>query len=237
MERACREAGEGDRGPEVSGWQQEKRLVLEAALTMAAKGLVAGKCGNASMRLPSDDGRELLAITAHGHGYDGLTVDDIQVVDFEAEPVEGDQVPSIETMLHVGIYRSRPDVKAVLHTHSVFAGVIAVARLDIPPILEDQVNFLGGGIKLARYAMSGSDELVTNVTEALGERNAALLPNHGAVGVGRTLGEALTACELLEKTAHIYYCALALGRVNTLPGEALEIQQVFFRMMQGGGGR
>ena len=212
----------------MSKWQAEKRVVLEAALQMVARGLVVGKTGNVSLRLPPEGGREILAITPSRREYDLLNVDDIQVVDFEAEPVEGDLPPSVETMLHIGIYKARKNIKAVLHTHSVFASAIAVAGLEIPPILEDQIVFLGGEIKLARFAMSGSDELIANVVTALGERNAALLPNHGAVGIGRTMREALTVCELLEKTAKIYCCALALGKVNTLPDEAIESRKGIF---------
>lgn len=220
----------------MSRWQQEKRTVLEAALKMAEKGLVVGKTGNVSMRLAPEGDKELLAITPSRREYDLLSIDDIQVVDFEAEPVEGDLVPSVETMLHIGIYKARKNIKAVLHTHSVFASAIAVAGLEIPPILEDQVTFIGGEVKLAKYAMSGSDELVENVIAALGERNAALLPNHGAVGIGRAMREAFTVCELLEKTAKIYFCALALGKVNILPVEALEIEKAFFKMQQSGPG-
>ena len=73
---------------------------------------------------------------------------------------------------------------------------------------DDQAVFLGGEIKLAKYAVSGSDELVENVIAALGKRKAVLLANHGAVGIGRTMREAFTACELLEKTAKIYFYAL-----------------------------
>jgi L-fuculose-phosphate aldolase len=218
----------------MSRWQEEKKTVLEAALKMTAEGLVVGKTGNVSLRLAPEKGRELLAITPTRREYDSLSFEDIQVVDFEAEPVEGDLPPSVETMLHIGIYRSRKNVRAILHTHSLYASVMAVAGLEIPPILEDQVSFIGGVVKLARYALSGSDELVANVIEALGPRNAVILPNHGAVGVGRTMREAFTVCRILEKTARIYLGARALGNVNTLPPEALEVFESFFKQQQGG---
>lgn len=218
----------------MSRWQEAKRLVLETSQKMWAKGLVVGKSGNVSLRLPPEGGRELLAITPSFRYYDSLTIDDIQVIDFEAEPVEGDLAPSVETMLHIGIYQARRNINAVIHTHSVFASVISVAGLEIPAILEDQVTFLGGEIKLAKYALSGSQELVENAIAALGERNAVLLSNHGAVGVGRTMREAFTACELLEKTAKIYFSALVLGKVNPLPEEAVEAGKAFFAMLQSG---
>ena len=216
----------------MSKWQEQKKLVLETSQRLVEKGLVAGKSGNVSLRLPLEAGQELLAITPSSRYYDSLTVDDIQVIDFEAEPVEGDLIPSVETMLHIGIYQARKDINAVIHTHSVFASAVSVAGLDIPPILDDQVVFIGGEIKLAEYALSSSQELADNAVVALGERNAILLPNHGAIGAGRTLCDALVVCELLERTAQVFLCTLALGKVNPLPPEALAAGRAFFAMLQ-----
>ena len=218
----------------MSKWYEEKKQVLEAAWKMAEKGLVVGSSGNVSLRLPPENSRELLAITPTSRYYDLLTPDDIQVIDFEAEPLEGNLAPSVETMLHIGIYRARKNVNAVIHTHSVFASAVAVAGLNIPSILEDQVTFVGGEIKLAKHALPGSEEQVRNVVSALEDRNAALLPNHGAAGVGRTMREAFTVCELIEKTAKIYYLALSLGKVNLLPSEIAEAEKAFFKMLQSG---
>ena len=220
----------------MSKWWEEKKLVLETARKMAEKGLVVGTSGNVSLRLKPEGGRELLAITPTSRYYDLLTPDDIQIIDFEAEPVEGNLPPSVETMLHIGIYQARRKIKAAIHTHSVFASAIAVAGLDIPAILDDQVTFIGGEIKLAKHALAGSPEQVENVIAALENRNAALLPNHGAVGIGRTMREAFTVCELIEKTAKIYLLALTLGKVNPLPAEVVEVEKAFFKMLQSGGG-
>jgi len=207
--------------------------VLEAARQMHREGLVVGTSGNVSLRLPPEGGRKLLAITPSSRYYDTMTADDIQVIDFDARPVAGDLPPSTETNLHIGVYRARADVNAVVHTHPVYASAISVTGRDIPPILEDQVVFLGGEIKLAAYALPGSDEMVVNVVDALGLKNAALLPNHGAVTVGRTLCDALTAASLLEKTARVYYLALLTGKVNPLPEEALRAGLAYFRKLQG----
>lgn len=215
----------------MTKWHDEKRQVLEASRKMAERGLVVGTSGNISLRLPPMGDRELLAITPTSRYYDLITIDDIQVIDFEVEPVEGDLAPSVETMLHIGIYQARKNINAVIHTHSTFASAISVAGLEIPAILDDQVTFLGGEIRLAEYAISGSQELVENVLAALGERNAVLLSNHGAVGIGRTMREAFTACELVEKIAKVYISALALGRVNLLPAEAIEVEKAFFAML------
>jgi L-fuculose-phosphate aldolase len=218
----------------VSKWLKEKKLVLDAAQKMLERGMVVGTSGNVSLRLPPEGSRELLAITPSSRHYDLLSIDDIQVIDFEVEPVEGDLPPSVETMVHIGIYQARKNIRAVIHTHSVFASAIAVAGLDIPAILDDQVTFVGGEIKLAKHAPSGSQEQVENVIASLEDRNAVLLPNHGAVGIGRTMREAFTVCELLEKTAKVYFLALSLGKVNLLPDEIVKVEKAFFSMLQSG---
>jgi len=221
-------------GSELSKWLEEKKLVLTTARKMAERGLVVGTSGNVSLRLLPENGRELLAITPTSRYYDLLEPDDIQIIDFEAEPVEGDLPPSVETMLHIGIYQKRKNVNAVIHTHSVYASALAVAHLEIPPILEDQMVVMGGEIKVAGYAASGSEEQVNNVLEALEDCNAAILANHGSIGVGRDLREAFTVCEMLEKTARIYYLSLEIGKVNLLPDEAVQSCRAFFRQLHSG---
>jgi len=199
---------------------------------MVEKGLVIGKAGNVSVRLASEGRRSLLAITPTSRYYDSLTPDDIPVVDFQGKPVEGSLAPSSEAALHIGVYQKRSAVNAVIHTHSPYATMLAVAGVEIPPIVEDQVVFLGGDVKLARYAPSGTNELAANAIEALGARNAVLLAGHGVIGVGRSLREALAICEMLEKTAKIYVCTMALGRANPLPPGAVAAAQVAFVRLQ-----
>lgn len=216
----------------MSKWLEAKRQVLDAARKMMEKGLVVGTAGNISLRLTPAGNRALLAITPTSRYYDSMSVDDIQIIDFDVEPVEGDLPPSVETRLHIGIYQARKNVNAIIHSHSIYASAISVTGQDIPPIMEDQVALIGGQIKLAQYAPSGSEEIAACAVTALEDRNAVLLPNHGAIGVGRTMREAFTACELLEKTAKIYFLALSLGKVNPLPEKALLAGKVFFAMLQ-----
>jgi len=159
--------------------------------------------------------------------------DDVVIVDLEGQRIEGTLSPSIETMLHTGIYRLRKKTNAVIHTHPVYGSVFAVAGLEIPPIMDDQVTMIGGEIVVAQYALSGSLEMVRNVLAALGPRNAALLANHGAIALGRNLWEALTVCQVLEKTAQVYLMALGLGRPNLLPADAAELEKAYFSAVYG----
>lgn len=215
----------------MTKWLSEKTLVLETSRKMAEKGLVVGNSGNVSLRLPPESGRELLAITPTSRYYDLLTPQDIPVIDFETEPVEGDLPPSSESFLHIGIYQVRKNVGAVIHTHSLYASAMAVAHLEIPCILDDQMAVIGGEVKLAEYAPSGSDNLNQNAIQGLGGRNAVILANHGVVGVGKDLREAFTVCELVEKSAQVFYLSLTMGKVNLLPEEAIQTGRAFFNML------
>ena len=216
-------------------WDSEKKAVIEAAQEMARKGLVVGTAGNVSLRLTDPGGRKLLAITPSGCRYDSLEVGDIVVVDFGGQRVEGKLNASIEMMMHLEVYKARQKVNAVVHAHPVFCSVIAVAGLEVPPIIDEQVTYIGGEIKVAEYALPGSRELARNAVSALGPRNAVILANHGALSVGRDLREALTICELLENTARIYICALGLGKVNPLPAEVVRLEKAFFASIYGEG--
>jgi L-ribulose-5-phosphate 4-epimerase len=209
-------------------WLKEKKEVLAAARRMLDRGLVTGTAGNVSRRLKPEGKRALLAITPSSRDYYSLSPDDIQIIDFNARKVEGDLTPSIESLLHIGIYRARKDVNAVVHTHSVYAAAVAVAGLAIPPVIDEQVAYLGGEIRVAAYAPSGTRELAKNAAAALEDNNAVLLANHGAVGVGKTMADAFHAAELLEKVARVFLLALAAGKANALSPEALSSARAIY---------
>jgi L-fuculose-phosphate aldolase len=216
-------------------WESEKKAVIEAAQEMTKKGLVVSTAGNISLRLKDPGGRELLAITPSGRYYDSLKVDDMVVVDFEGKRVEGELKASIETVMHIEVYKARKKVNAVVHAHPAFCSAIAVAGMDIPPLIDEQVIYIGGEIKVAQYALPGTPELAKNAVSALGPRNAVILANHGALSVGRDMREALTFCELAEEMAKIYISALGLGKVNPLPAEVVELEKAFFAATYGEG--
>jgi L-ribulose-5-phosphate 4-epimerase len=217
----------------MSRWQREKELVVAAARHMAARGLVTGASGNVSLRLEAKGKTELLAVTPSSLPYETMKPDDIQVVSFEGGTVEGTLKPSVETGLHVGIYKARRNVDAVIHTHSVYASALAMTGRSLPPLTDSQVISLGGEIRCAPYAPSGSPELGTFVLEALGDRSGVLLQNHGAIGTGKDLEATLAACELLETTARIYLLALGAGDVAVLPEDAVTYWKAWYDRDQG----
>jgi len=213
-------------------YERERQQVLDAVRRIVAADLVSGASGNVSRRIHTPDG-DLFAVTASRVPYDRFGLDDVLVVDGEIEPVFGDGVPSSESLCHMAIYAVRPDVGAVIHTHSVAASAFAVAGESIPPILDEQVLALGGAVEVARYASSASEELARNAIDGLGDRAAVLLEHHGVVGVGGDLDEAIAVVDLVERVARIYQAGRSLGNARVLPDEVVHSQQQIYRMMKG----
>ncbi len=213
-----------------SKWKDDKQAVSDAARRMADLGLVTGTAGNISVRLGAEDGRELMAVTPASTAYEAMTADDIVVTDFEVEPIEGDLTPSSESLLHVGIYQRRPDAGAVVHTHSVYSSVLAVSGIDLPPVIDEVVVYIGGTIRVSEYGFPGTEILADNVCDALGSNKAAFIANHGAVAVGRSLKEAMDICLLVERASQIYVMASSLGQVKPIPGEYVEASTAIYRM-------
>ena len=206
--------------------QVAKQQVAEVARRMAELDLVSGTSGNVSARL--SDG--LMAITPMGKSYEGMTADDIVVLDGDLNPVEGDLMPSSESLLHVAIYAARPDVGGIVHTHAVYSSAVAAAGLAIPPIVDEMVVNLGGAVRVSEYAPPASETVAERVCDALGNRDAALIRNHGAVAVGADPEAALKASILTERVAQIFVLSSILGSPTTLPDEVVASEAAIFEM-------
>ena len=215
-------------------WLAARRAVLAAARLMGERGLVTGMAGNVSMRLRSARGRALVVVTPSQRPYATLRPEDIVVVDSAGDVVDGGLAPSSELPLHLAVYAARPDVGAVMHTHSVYASALAVAGRDLPPVLDELVVFVGGTVEVAEYGMSGTQAMAERAVRALGDRNAALLRKHGVVGVGETPGEALDVCDLVERAAQVYIMASLLGEAKPLPSNVVREERRLFRARQAG---
>ncbi|MCD8151780.1 MAG: class II aldolase/adducin family protein [Clostridiales bacterium] len=199
-----------------------KRFVCESAYRMFKSGLTIETWGNISAKDPETG---LIYITPSGMSYEVITPDDIVVVDKDLNIVEGTRKPSMETGMHVKIMNARPDVHAVLHTHPLDSQVFACLHRDIPPVIDEAAQILGGTVKCAKYALPGSPELANYVLEALGDGYACLMANHGAVCVGADMEAAFRVCNVLESTAKIYQRALAIG----IPQPVAEKDMLFMK--------
>ncbi|MFO7713546.1 class II aldolase/adducin family protein [Desulfosarcina sp.] len=177
--------------------------------------------GNVSLRIP---GQPVLVITPSGEPYMDLVPEKICVVDFDLKRIDGKLPPSIETAMHVGIYRIRADVGAVVHTHQAYASVFALINQPIPPLFDEAALSIGETVEVVPYALSGTPELAENVRRAVvNQCNCFIMQNHGALNLGKSLDQAWKNAELLEKTAQAYYRALTTGKpVTTLPQETIQ---------------
>jgi L-fuculose-phosphate aldolase len=193
--------------------EKAKDNILKTGVKMSGAGLVIGTWGNISQRVRKEN---LMVITPSGMPYASLRMADIVVVNMEGQVLEGDRTPSSEYMMHIEIYKKRLDVDAIVHTHSVYASAMAVAGEPIPPILEDMAQLVGGGVPVAVYARAGTRELAIAAAAGIKQANAVLLANHGAVGVGKNLEEALMVCQIVEKGAQIYILSKLVGSPNVL---------------------
>ena len=199
-------------------WAEQRIELTEATREMYRRGLVGAYSGNTSLRLAGSGDEGLLLVTPTHHPYYRLQPDELVVVNLDGEPVSPAPMrPSSETRLHLEIYRQRNDVQAVVHTHSIYASVAAVIGRDIPPLIDEMLLTIGGPVKVSKYAFPGTQELAEEAQVALGERNAALLRNHGVVGVGPDIWEALEVCDLVERLAQIFVMARNFGPRAAVP--------------------
>ncbi|MEW5961055.1 MAG: class II aldolase/adducin family protein [Chloroflexota bacterium] len=207
-----------------------KQAIVDTGRLMIRQGLTVGTWGNVSLR---DPGTGLIYISPSGMDYEEIQAEDVVVLNNKIEVVEGQRVPSVERGMHVTIYNARPEVNAVVHTHPLYSTVLGVNRMELPGISEDFVQIVADKIVCSEYALPGTMALAENVVEALGERNAVLLPNHGTLCVGQTMKHALIVCHVVEKTAHIYLMARSVGTPHLISDEDIEAMQYFARNVYG----
>lgn len=202
---------------------EAREAVRRAGLELIESGLVDGTWGNVSVRIS----QSLMAITPSGRDYRELTADDIVIVDIITGEAKGGK-PSTETPLHSAIYRERPEIGAIVHTHSASASTVAAARREVPPILDDFAQIIGPSLKVADYAIPGSKKLAKGAVAALRGRMAALLANHGAIAIGRDMKEALLCARMTEKGCRVFIEAEFLGGAKRLaPVEAWLMHKVY----------
>ncbi len=182
--------------------KETRQSVIDTCLWLEEMGLTIGTWGNVSIRL--NDGNIL--ITPSKVGYHVMKPEDLVVMAPDGKIVDGFRLPTSERELHRGIMNRRPDVNAVVHSHSPYAMACCCIEGGIPPMSEEMCQLLGGGIPLSyRFVPSEKHvELGEVVTDSIGEANAVLIRNHGPVCVGSSLAEAKVCAQVVEKAANMY---------------------------------
>jgi len=176
--------------------EEAKNLVCAAGKKLLKEGLVARTWGNVSVRINDHQ----MVITPSGRKYDELNPADMVVVDFYTLKFEGKIKPSSELKLHCQVYKTRPHIQAVIHTHQMYASIVAAAQKDVEVIDETHQRILGGKvIKAAPYALPNTKKITVETARAIEASNAALMSNHGAVCIGENLERAFDVAHTLEK--------------------------------------
>ena len=189
--------------------REVREQVAQAARRLAAEGLLIGTAGNVSARAG-----DLVAVTGTGVVLADCSAEEVTVVDSDGRVVEGSLLPTSELDLHLGVYADT-GTAAVVHTHAPYSTALACV-LDELPVLHYQQLLLGGAIRVAPYATFGTPELATRVRDALADRQAALMANHGSVAIGASLAQAVDHALLLEWLAQLHHRASALGTPRRL---------------------
>ena len=200
----------------MSQYLDQKQSILSTCKALVRDGILMTTGGNLSARIPNE---EKFVITPSNIDYTIMTIDDICVLDFELNQIEGQLSPSVESGLHGAIYQQRPDVNAVIHTHQVFSSTLAILNLPIPSLFDEQARYLGRKVKVVSYAPSGTKMLQNKIARFVKDHNNAyLMRNHGALVLGESVDRAVNNVKLLEKCAITYLLALSTGeKVNKIP--------------------
>jgi L-fuculose-phosphate aldolase len=200
--------------------------IVQTAQRLAGIGLLSLTAGNLSARV----GAEAVAITPTGMPYEQIEPADIVITDLHGNVLDGHRRPSSELPFHTAVLRARPDVGAVVHTHSLYATTLAVLGRTIPAVHYAIAGLDLDTVPLVPYSTYGSDELAGAIAAALGGGGrAALLANHGALALGDDLQQAAGAAELLEFLATVYHHALAVGEPVVLPSQEIDLVRERYR--------
>ena len=193
-----------------------KTELVELHLELPRHELVVWTGGNVSARDPETG---LVVIKPSGVRYKDLRPEQMVVVDPQGQVVEGDLKPSSDTASHLYIYRHRPDVGGVVHTHSPYATAFAAVGRPIPVVLTAIADEFGGPIPCGGFALIGDESIGKVVIDSIGDSPAVLLKNHGVFTIGRTAEAAVKAAVMTEDNARTVWLALQLGTPDEIPAE------------------
>ncbi len=193
-----------------------KQRVCHLNQELERQGLVTMTSGNVSGRDPETN---RVVIKPSGVSYQHLTPDDMVVVSLQGEALEGNLKPSVDTATHLYIYRQRPDVHGVVHTHSNYATAFAAVGQSIPCALTAIADEFGGPIPVGPYAPIGEEDIGKAIVDHIGNCKAILMKQHGAFTIGDSPEAAVKSAVMLEDVARTCFLALQLGHLTEIPPE------------------
>ena len=197
---------------------EERQAVTEYAKRLLTTGLVKGTGGNICL---ANADKSLVAITPSGVAYETMQPEDVVVVDMDGKPVDGRLLPSSEIGFHLALLHQRPEIRAVVHTHSDYSTALACLRWELPAV-HYLIGSAGFHVPLAPYATFGTQALTDGICQTIGDGNAVLLANHGLVTVGVSLSKAFSTAEMVEYVAKLYLITKSVGTPVTLSTEEMQ---------------
>ncbi len=198
-------------------YEKIRNEVLEAILEAVDSGLIKGTSGNISVR---DEIEDVVAITPSGISYKTMKAEDIAIVDLDGKWIDGPYKPSSETPMHTAVLRARKDVRATVHTHGMFATIMAMDDEELRATTPPQSEFVP--VRTVPFTMPGSKDLAQIVVDTLGDGKAVLLKNHGMFCCGKNIKAAMAATVYTEEMATTAYYAKLLGKFQPMPEEAVQ---------------
>lgn len=213
----------------MNAFDLQKKQIVETAQALVQKGYLMATSGNLSVRIPMQNA---FAITPSNYDYMKMTPDDVCILDFELNMLEGRLDASVESAMHGAIYQARGDVNAIIHTHQVFTSALTLIKAPIPALFDEQARFLGRSVDIIPYAPSGTGFLKNTVAKHVkNHNNAFMMQNHGALVFGHDMERAVHNVEILEKCAQAYLLAICSERkVSKIP---LIVREVAFAKLRG----
>lgn len=205
--------------------QKLREEVWKCNLELPKNGLVKMTSGNVSGRDPESN---LVVIKPSGVSYEGMTPDHMVVVNLEGDILEGDLKPSVDTATHLYIYRHRPDVFGVAHTHSPYATSFAALGEPIPACLTTTA-MLGGEVPLGGYVPVGGEAIGAEIVRKIGKALAIVMQNHGVFTIGSSARVATKMAVEVEEIAHITHLALLRGTPIMLTQEQIDQMADLYR--------
>lgn len=201
-------------------FENEKKAIINAGVTLDRYGLIALSGGNVSVRTETNE----VLMTPSGMIYEHLEPDDIIVMNMDGEVIEGKRRPSVDNVALRYIFKERPDIRAIIHTHQPYATAIGLVADEIKCNLTTLANAARGSVKVAPYSSAASLEMGMEVVENLDTQLAVVLKHHGVVAVGDSLKQALYAAVYLEEAAKTLVMARAYGGNKMAELSAEQIQ-------------
>ncbi len=205
-----------------------KKQVVDTAQSLTRKGYLMATGGNLSIRITEQNA---FAITPSNFDYLKMTPDDICILDFDMQILEGHLKPSVESAMHGAVYQVRGDVNAIVHTHQAYASALTLIKAAIPALFDEQARFLGRSVDIIPYAPSGTGFLKSTVAKHVkNKNNAFMMQNHGALVFGHDMERAVHNVEILEKCSLAYLLALCSERrVSKIP---LAVREIAFAKLR-----